>query len=266
MARARYILATSAVVLSTAAALFAYAEVDQFLIRDGRFALAAPGGGEFETGNLVVEGARFASVDRITQAFARDFGRSVYLFPLTERRRQLLAIDWVRDASVSRIWPNRVVARVVERSPVAFTKFPAINFPATSARPADYALIDEEGVLLPLVKGVRFRVAVVTGLRREEPEASRKVRIAAMLRMQKDLGADAANVSEVDMEDAENIRVTYPVDGRAIVLHLGNAHFAERLALFLKKREELRSRNPNATAFDLRYEDRIIAMGEPDGE
>ena len=37
--------------------------------------------------------------------------------PLAERRRRLLAIDWVEDASVSRLWPNRVLVRITERKP-----------------------------------------------------------------------------------------------------------------------------------------------------
>ena len=44
--------------------------------------------------------------------------------PLEERRRRLLAIDWVEDASVSRIWPNRLVVRIHERKPVAFVNLP----------------------------------------------------------------------------------------------------------------------------------------------
>ena len=47
-------------------------------------------------------------------------GRSVYLIPLDERRATLRTVDWVKDASVARVWPNRVVVRVAERKPVAF--------------------------------------------------------------------------------------------------------------------------------------------------
>ena len=38
----------------------------------------------------------------------RGFRRSVFSVPLAERRRRLLAIDWVEDASVSRVWPDRL--------------------------------------------------------------------------------------------------------------------------------------------------------------
>ncbi len=41
---------------------------------------------------------------------------------LGERRRRLLAVDWVKDASVSRRWPNRVSVNVIERRPVAFAQ------------------------------------------------------------------------------------------------------------------------------------------------
>ena len=56
----------------------------------------------------------------IEAVFAEDFGRSVYLIPLSERRASLRTVDWVKDASVARFWPNRVVVGVTERKPVAF--------------------------------------------------------------------------------------------------------------------------------------------------
>ena len=50
---------------------------------------------------------KYASRSRWPASSRRTFGRSIFSIPLEERRRRLLAIDWVEDASVSRIWPNR---------------------------------------------------------------------------------------------------------------------------------------------------------------
>ena len=65
----------------------------------------------------------YASRSKVQRVFADDFDRSIFAVPLDERRRRLLAIDWVEDASVSRVWPDRLVVRIRERKPVAFVFF-----------------------------------------------------------------------------------------------------------------------------------------------
>ena len=69
------------------------------------------------------EGLTYASRAKVQRVFAGDFDRSIFSVPLAERRRRLLAIDWVEDASVSRVWPDRLVVRIRERKPVAFVSF-----------------------------------------------------------------------------------------------------------------------------------------------
>ena len=73
---------------------------------------------------LTIEGLNYASRAKVQRVFAEDFDHSVFSVPLDERRRRLLAIDWVEDASVSRIWPDRLVVRIRERQPVAFVLLP----------------------------------------------------------------------------------------------------------------------------------------------
>ncbi len=100
--------------------------VQSMLLSNERFFLMP----KFESGDapaaaaIHVEGNRFASTDRIALVFAPDLNRSIFSIPLAERRRRLLAIDWVEDASVLRVWPNQVIVRVRERHPVAFAKLP----------------------------------------------------------------------------------------------------------------------------------------------
>ncbi len=65
---------------------------------------------------LAIQGLHYASRAKVQRVFAEDFDRSIFSVPLEERRRRLLAIDWVEDASVSRIWPDRLVVRIRERS------------------------------------------------------------------------------------------------------------------------------------------------------
>src|ERR1700678_3733759 len=118
------------------ASLYLFHRFEQFLIRDPRFALS---GVEGDVSTIEIAGAAHASRAQIERVFSIDLGRSVYLLPLTERREALRSVDWVKDASIARLWPNRVLISVEERKPVAFL----------TLAPSRFALIDKDGVILP---------------------------------------------------------------------------------------------------------------------
>src|ERR1700680_1816256 len=96
---------------------FAFSRLERVLIRDPRFALNGAESSP-ESATLEVVGAVHASRRHIESVFADDSGRSVYLLPLSDRRATLRAVDWVKDASVVRLWPNRVIVSIAERKPV----------------------------------------------------------------------------------------------------------------------------------------------------
>ena len=64
---------------------------------------------------LEIQGLTDGSRAKVRRVFAADFGGSVFAIPLAERRRRLLAIDWVEDAAVSRVWPDRLAVRIASR-------------------------------------------------------------------------------------------------------------------------------------------------------
>jgi cell division protein FtsQ len=188
----------------------------------------------------------------VQHVFAPDFEHSIFSIPLAERRRRLLAVDWVEDAAISRIWPDRVVVRIKERTPVAFVYFRA-----------GILLIDPHGVLLepPSLEGaaVHFAFPVLSGVREDEAEQLREERVRAMLRLQEDLGYMARDVSEVNASDLENMRIIAKVDNRAVELILGDANFGRRYQNFLKHYPEIARQSPQVKTFDLRLDDRITA-------
>jgi cell division protein FtsQ len=235
--------------------LYVYTTVEQFLISDTRFVLQGPPEPGLPSEFFRIEGAVHASEQQITQMFLRDFGRSVYLCPIQERRRKLLAIDWIKDATVSRLWPNRIVVRVTERSPVAFVQTPAADGSLM------YGLIDEEGVLLDPQRSSKLKLPVIVGIPARDTETMRRDRVKRFLRLQSELGPYMAKVSEVDISDIDNLRIVQQFDNRAITLMLGNQKFKERLDTFLANREEIRQRMPGATILDLRLKGRITAIG-----
>jgi cell division protein FtsQ len=167
--------------------------------------------------------------------------------PLDERRRRLLAIDWVGDASLTRLWPNRLVVRIHERTPVAFVRL-------TNGR---YLLIDAEGFLLSPPPRVRFDFPVITGITGDESEAARRIRVAATQALIANLGPAARQVSEVDASNPENLRVTTEIDHQAVELWMGSENFSSRYQHFIAHYPEIRKTSDGVAVFDLRLDDRI---------
>jgi cell division protein FtsQ len=223
-------------------------KVHAFAMTEPQFTLSreAPGA-------LLVHGLRNASRARVWRVFDVDFGRSVFAVPLAERRRRLMAIDWVADASVSRIWPNRLVVRIAERQPVAF-----VNLPLATGT-ARLLLIDAEGVLLEPPPQSRFSFPVLSGVAEDDSEEVRRIRVRAMLRLLDELGAAARDISEVNTADLDNLRAITQLDGRAVELQMGDGNYGRRYQAFLANYPEMRKRSRGVRVFDLRLDDRITA-------
>jgi len=227
------------------ASIYAFHRLEQFLIRDPRFALA----GVDDTAAIEIAGAAHASRLQIERVFAIDLGRSVYLLPLSERRETLQSVAWVKDASIARVWPNRVMVSVQERKPVAFL----------TLAPSRFGLIDEDGVILPPAPD-RFTLPVLTGVHASDTLSERRDRVHRMMRLTLDLGDEARNISEIDVSDRDNLKVTAPRDGHIVTLLLGERQFAQRYTNFLNHYSEIKRRLPNAATLDLRLDDRITVV------
>lgn len=228
-------------------------EAHSFLLRDPRFELRCDPA-ERTCGSLEIRGAVYASRYRIAQVFAPDFGSSVFHIPLAERRRHLLAIDWVRSASVTRIWPDQIVVTVAERRPVAFAKLPI----AGSGR-YWLGLVDDDGVLLTVPARARFHLPMLSGISEQQTDEERRARVRTMERLLADLGQSARGISEINVGTLDNVRVISDLDGRAIELWIGDRAYRSRYMNFVNHYGEIRGHQEQARVFDLRMDDRILA-------
>jgi len=247
-------------ILGAAASLVAahelYRGIERQLIEDPRFALRPlnedPGSGP----DLCLEGLRHAPRDRILEVFAEDIGRSVYRVPLAERRRRLLEVNWVREASVARLWPNRLKVRIEEREPVAFVRLE----PRAPGAPSHAALIDAEGVLLEIPPGSAYDLPVITGLREDQPPEARALRVRKMQGLLEEIGELRERISEVNAENPNNLRVRIQAGGSLVEVWLGRERYKARLSRFLQYLPEVRRRYPEAGRFDLRLDDRVTVL------
>jgi len=222
--------------LSTA---MAARRVAQFVGSDQQFVLSRD-----NPNAITYEGLTLTSRSKLQRVFAPDFERSIFTVPLAERRRRLLAIDWVEDASVSRLWPDRLIVRIRERIPVAFVNLRS-----------GVMLIDRHGVLLEPPLQVRFTFPVISGV----SEAQRALRVRAMMRLLNDLGDRAKDASEVNVADLESLRLIAQVRGQAVELNIGDTNYGRRYRNFLGHYPEIHRRSPEVKVFDLRLDDRILA-------
>jgi cell division protein FtsQ len=238
--------------------LFAWHSTEEFLIKDDRFRV---GDGDEYTGqspNLILEGVHYASASQIRNVFKEDFGRSLYLVPIQERREQLLAIDWIQTASVSKVWPKTLKVRVEERVPVAFIHLR----PATRGGISRFVLIDSEGFILRPKVAAKFTLPVLTGISETESIENRRARVRRVSEMLKEIGPLGKDVSEVDVTDPNNLIVSEHVEGTVVKLMLGDENYAERMQNFLTNYGEIRAKRPDATTLDLRVDGVITASGE----
>lgn len=241
--RWRLWLSLAALGLACASTAVAALKLRDYVASDPRFALPRD-----RQDALAIEGVRYASQSKVRHVFDADFGHGILAVPLAERQRRLLGIDWVEDASVSRVWPDRLMVRIRERNPVAFVYLGS-----------SVELIDAEGVLLEPPPQAAFSFPVLSGIREDSTEDARRECVRSLLRLEQDMGYMAKDVSEVDATDPEDIRVVVQVDRRAVSLLLGDGDFGRRYQNFLGHFQEIEQRLPRARTFDLRLEDRITA-------
>jgi cell division protein FtsQ len=241
--RWKWVLTGGVLFLVTVSTAVAAIKVRQFALTDPQFKLSSERKGAIE-----IYGLTYASGAKIARLFATDFEHSVFLVPLAERRRRLLAVDWVEDATVSRIWPDRLVVRVRERKPLAFVFFRS-----------GVLLIDSRGVLLEPPPQAQFTFPVLSGLRDTETESQRRQRVRCLLRVQEELGEAAKDLSEVNATDVGNVRIVIQVEHTAVELILGDNDFGGRFRNFVKHFPDIQRATPNARTFDLRLDDRIMA-------
>ena len=239
-----------------AGGLFAFHRLERFLISDPRFLLTPSPEYGVDPPGFSIDGVTRASRKAIIATFENDFERSVYLLPIEKRRAELMRLEWVREATVARFWPNQIFVRIEERKPAAFFQE---SIPGQSK--SNIWLIDEDGVLLHIPPQMTFRLPVVTGFRSTAKQDERSRRVMRMLRLMKDVKNYGAKISEVDVADMDNLKaVVQAPDHRAMVLWLGDKNFYTRLEDFERSYQEIRRRLPDITTLDLRLDGRISVV------
>ncbi|MGB9123601.1 MAG: FtsQ-type POTRA domain-containing protein, partial [Candidatus Angelobacter sp.] len=212
-----------------------------------------------------ISGVKNASRAHVMEVAGADIGRNVFFVPLDERKKQLEQIPWVQEATVMRLLPNRIAVTIHERTPVAFAQIGS-----------RISLIDANGVVmgLPADRKTKYSFPVVRGITDTEPLSSRAAAMKIYNRLVSELGAVdgegtasggtsggpnyVKQLSEVDLSDPENVKVTANDPGGTMVVHLGAQDFLPRYKLYVTHIAEWRQQFQNVQSVDLRYEGQVV--------
>ncbi|VAW00937.1 Cell division protein FtsQ [hydrothermal vent metagenome] len=103
-------------------------------LRFGENQLLAVG---FSVEHIDIDGATHASEAEVRKALAVEKGELVFGVDLAEARSRIESLGWVRQASVTRLLPNRISVVITERTPFAIWQYNN-----------QFNLVDAQGILI----------------------------------------------------------------------------------------------------------------------
>ena len=240
-------LATALAVVATLGLLAGTVwETEALMQHNSHFLLAS-------TQNIQIAGNRVVPNSQVLTFFAPDLGRSIFHVPLAKRQAELEDIDWVRTATVMRLWPNRLRINLVERAPVAFAR------DGNTVR-----LVDDDGILLDLPNAVaqHYSFPVISGISSSDPVSTRAARMQMYRQFLHALDADgghvSATLSEVDLSDPEDIRAIFAGGPRNPTVHFGDTDFLARYGEYQSHLTEWLQQYPQLRSVDMRYGKQVV--------
>lgn len=222
--------------------------VRNFLDHDPRFRIDSSAAIQ-TTGN-----SQLSRRDLLT-VFGSDLGRNIFFVPLAQRRAELEQIPWVEHATVMRLLPDQLRVSVTERTPIAFVRLGS-----------KIDLVDAAGVVLEMPPSMmaarRYSFPVVTGINPNDPLSTRGARMHLYQKFITEIDSTGEKVSEqlseVDLSDPEDVRVTVPAKGSDLLLHFGQEDFLNRWHNYETHIAEWQQQYPHLGSVDLRYQHEVV--------
>jgi cell division protein FtsQ len=210
--------------------------------------------------HIEITGLQNVNRYQIMEVMGGDIGRNIFFVPLAERKQNLEKIPWVESASVMRFVPNRLRIEIHERTPVAFARVGS-----------KILLIDPVGTLmdLPAAGKKKYSFPVILGMNPGEPVSTRAARMKIYNDLVSQLDASGAHysqdLSEVDLSDAEDVKVLASDPQGEVLVHLGSSSYLERYKVYVSHVREWRQQFDKLESVDLRYDRQIIVNPDLQG-
>jgi cell division protein FtsQ len=187
---------------------------------------AAASASFFQVRRVEVQGTSRVSAEEIQALVRKDLEKTgVWRADLNGMNARLERLPWIRTAVVSRVLPDGIRVRIVERVPRAIVR-------TASGR---FRWVDDDAVLLgEMLPTDQMPAFFLRGLNEEDPEGARKEnreRVAKFLELQTDWDAAGLSerVSEVNLIDVRDIRAQLAGDNSQIEVRLGSQDHGKRL-------------------------------------
>lgn len=208
---------------------------------------------------LTVDGVETRDESEVAAVFDPDNGQSLASVDVSKRRQQLLAIQWVKEARVSKVWPNAVRVAVRERAPVALVPL---------AGGEAVRMIDADGVLLEYRSTGNDGLPVMTGIDAEMDLRARQDRVKLFMAVMDACSVQrfSERVSEINVADLENALVLAKHEGRLVRLEIGNDHLRHRVEMFLNGVDSWQSALGPLKSVNLRLEGQIPVVLDLGGD
>ena len=210
--------------------------------------------------DIEITGLQSVTRYQVLEVMGGDIGRNIFFVPLSERKQTLEKIPWVESASVMRFVPNRLRIEIHERTPVAFARVSS-----------KILLIDPVGTLmdLPAAGKKKYSFPVILGMNSGEPASTRAARMKIYNDLVSQLDAGGAHysqeLSEVDLSDAEDVKVLPSDPQGEVLVHLGSSNYLERYKVYVSHVREWRQQFDKLESVDLRYDGQIIVNPDLQG-
>jgi len=202
--------------------------------------------------DIEIAGLTNVSRPQVMEVMGADIGRNIFFIPLAQQKKQLEQIPWVESASVMRFVPNHLRVEIQERTPVAFARVAS-----------KVMLIDATGTLMDLPGGKKkYSFPVILGMNPNEPMSTRSPRMKIYNDLVSQLDADGGRysqaLSEVDISDADDIKVLANDPDGAVLVHLGSSDYLDRYKIYVAHVREWRQQFSKLESVDLRYDRQIV--------
>jgi cell division protein FtsQ len=211
----------------------------------------------FRLERVHVENNLRLSEEEILSAAEVRPGMSLFDIHPEEVGARIEGLDWVKTASVERIFPRELRIRLAERKPVAVMKLDHFYY------------LDPDGVPFKLLEvGDRLDFPVVTGIDRErfltDPEVSGKI-MPAVLQLLAELNRrksfNAGEVSEIHVDEQGELHIL-AVNG-GLPIRVGRELFAGKLDRLERIYDDLRPRLAALQGIDLNVPGQVIVSLPP---
>jgi cell division protein FtsQ len=110
---------------------------------------------------------------------------------------------------------------------------------------------------------------VIIGTAEAEPHSTRAARMRIYSELVRELDSGGAryseDLSEVDLRDPEDVKITVADDDGAVLIHLGDSNFLEHYKTYISHIQGWRQQYHKIEAVDLRFDRQIIVHPESSG-